>query len=347
MKLLSPVSDNIYPVTKAYALKGSLLPQATLESLSESKDLGDLITRLKATAYADAVSKIVPPYGAYKIELAAKEHVSTLHYDFMKVYASTGILAAYFMKYVVGDLKTILKGKAIGRSYEEIQQYLDMHAEELIGRRDLVVRALAAANLEEAVNLLKGSELSEVVQDAVKTYKSTQKLDVFDVLLDRAIYQGILDASAKKLKPLISVDIDSYNVLAVLRAKSWEVPPSQIKSLIVEPTFDVSKEVLESMVAGASVAEAAKMLSSTKYRRLVQQIGGTDAAIISTLEEAFKRIGYERAIYPFLWDSFTEGVILGLIRLKELESRNVSAIAFGIEHSLGSKAIMQKLILAK
>lgn len=355
MKVLTQVSDKIYPITKAYALKGTLLPEATLESLSEAKDLGDLITRLKATAYSDAVSKITPPYAAYKVEVAAKEHVAKLHYNFMKVYPNVEILIAYFTKYVVGDLKTVLKGKAIGRSYEEIQHYLDMHAEELIGRRDLVARALAAANLDEAVNLLKGSDLSDEVENAVTAYNSTQKLDVFDVFLDRALYQSILAAStvgamkrkSKKLRTFISIDIDSYNVLAVLRAKSWEVPPSQIRSLIVEPTSDVPRKTLESMVAAPNVAEAAKLLSGTPYTKLVQQASGTDAAIISNLEEGFKYMGYERAVYPFQWDVFSEAVVLSLIKLKELEVRNISAIAFGIEHGLGSKAIMQKLVLPK
>lgn len=358
-------SDKIFPVTKSYALRGTLLPPAHLQSLSEAANVSDLITRLKATPYSDAVSKIQYPHSAYKIELAAREHVSSLHYNLMKVYPDVDLFFAYYMKYIVSDLKTVLKGKAIGRSYQEIQRYFDMHAEELVHRRDLIARAVAATNLDEMVSLFKGTEFSDEMEEAVRTYKSTQKFDVFDVYLDKALYTGILDAYTKKryekLRPIISVDVDSYNVLAVLRAKSWDVPQSQIRSLIVEPTFDISEGIydaskgtfdvsegaLERMISAPSIPEAARFLAGTPYRNLIPQSSQGAIAFVSALEEAFKRLGYERANHPFLWDSFNEGVVLGLIRLKELEARNISAIAFGVEHSLGPKAIMQKLIYAK
>jgi V/A-type H+-transporting ATPase subunit C len=358
LKLLSPTSDNVYSITKAYALKGTLLSRASIEPLTEARDLEDLVTRLKATAYSDAVSKIQPPHAAYKIDLAAREHVASLHYDLLKVYSKPEILSAYFMKYVVGDLKAVLKGKAVGRSYEEIQRYLDMYAEELIGRRDLVARALAAESLDEAVNVLKGAEFFDAVESAVKTYKETQKLDAFDVYLDRALYQGILKAFVKngrisayatrnkRLRPIIAIDIDSYNVLSILRAKSWDLPQPQTRALLVEPTFDVPQKTLNVMIAAANAPEAIKFLSATPYRTIIPQTTEGDMTFLSALEEAFRRLGYEMAVYPFLWESFTEGVVLSLIRLKELEARNISAIAFGIEHSLGSKAIMQKIALA-
>ena len=351
MKVVSSGSNITYTVTKSYALKGTLLSQSTLQSLTESRDLADLITKLKATPYSDSVSKVQQPYSGYKIELAVREHVSSLHYNLMKVYPDASVLYAYYMKYIVGDLKTVLKGKAIGRSYEEIQRYLDMHAEELIRRRDLIARAVAVASLDEVVTTFRGTEFYKVIDNAVKTYRSTQKLDVFDVYLDRALYDGILETAPRKgfgrLRPLIAVDVDSYNVLAILRAKSWEVSQAQVRSLIVEPTFDAPKNILERMIAAATVADAIRYLAGTRYRNLVPQDSENDATMISSFEEAFRRFGYQRATRPFLWDAFTESVVLGIIRLKELEARNISAIAFGVEHSLGPKAIMQKLIYAR
>jgi len=351
LRVVSSGSNITYPVTKSYALKGTLLSQSALQSLSESRELADLITKLKATPYSDSVSKLQPPYSGYKIELAVREHVSSLHYNLMKVYPHAGVLYAYYMKYIIGDLKTILKGKAIGRSYEEIQRYLDMRAEELIRRRDLIVRAVAAASLDEVVTTFRGTEFHKVIDNAVKTYGSTQKLDTFDVYLDRALYDGILETAPRKgfgrLRPLISVDVDSYNVLAVLRAHSWEVSQVQVRSLIIEPTFDAPKNVLERMIAAPTVADAIRYLAGTRYRNLVPQASENDATMISALEDAFRRLGYQRATRPFLWDAFRESVVLGIIRLKELEARNISAIAFGVEHSLGSKAIMQKLVYAR
>ena len=60
----------------------------------------------------------------------------------------------------------ILKGKALGKSYEELLPKINLRAEELVGRRDLVVKALVAQDLDEAVSVLSGSEFFEQASKA-------------------------------------------------------------------------------------------------------------------------------------------------------------------------------------
>ena len=44
--------------------------------------------------------------------------------------------------------KIILKGKALGRSYDDLLPKINLRAEELTGRRDIVVRALVAKDFD-------------------------------------------------------------------------------------------------------------------------------------------------------------------------------------------------------
>ena len=44
----------------------------------------------------------------------------------------------------------ILKGKALGKSYEKLLPKINLRAEELVGRRDLVVKALVAQDLRRS-----------------------------------------------------------------------------------------------------------------------------------------------------------------------------------------------------
>ena len=76
-----------------------------------------------------------------------------------------GILNAYFIKYITWNLKIVLKGKALGKSYEELLPKVNLRAEELVARRDILVKALVAKNLEEAIAAISGSEFGE---DAAK-----------------------------------------------------------------------------------------------------------------------------------------------------------------------------------
>lgn len=45
------------------------------------------------------------------------------------------LISLYYMKQMAWDLKSVLKSKALGKDSESME-YLTMHAEELVGRRD-------------------------------------------------------------------------------------------------------------------------------------------------------------------------------------------------------------------
>ena len=70
----SSMSDLTYSVVKAYAKKGSLLSRPELENLVESKNLDELVNKLRTTAYKEEVGKIEQPYSPIKLELAFREN---------------------------------------------------------------------------------------------------------------------------------------------------------------------------------------------------------------------------------------------------------------------------------
>jgi V/A-type H+-transporting ATPase subunit C len=353
--------DEIYVTVKAFASRGTLLPPATLENLAEAKSLDELVTRLKGTIYSEALAKVERPYTASRLELAFREHLARLHYRLAAVTPSAPLPAAYYHRYLVGDLKLVLKAKALGKPYAEIAEHLDLTAEELIGRRDVIVRALSAPGLDEAANLLRETEFGAEVDRSVVRFKEKGEIQLFDLFLDHALYgrlgqtyidllqgQSYLGAQARlrEAEPLVAVDIDAYNVLAVLRAKLWELAPSEARGLIVLPTFLVRKRHLEAMVEAPTVQDAVKFLHAWEYRKLLPS-GGADAEFLGRLEDAFLRLSYERALHPFLWDVGGLSLALGLVRLKELETRNLAAISFGVEANLGFQAIRAKIVTAR
>jgi V/A-type H+-transporting ATPase subunit C len=350
--------DQIYTSVRAHALRGTLLSYSILSDMASSKNLDDLVTRLKASPYNPQVSKVSKPYNSKKLELAFREHLVYVHFNLAKTAKNSNILDAYFWKYIVGNLKTIIKGKALGRSYEEIAPNIDLAAEELVGRRDLIVKALAAESVEHALELLATSEFGDELQMANEVYKDKQNVQVFDLFIDNGFLKRVLDSinkykiryvgyigEVKQILDLVSIDIDSYNILAILRGKLWELSTSEIRNLILT-TFKVTKEQIENMVESPNLQECLKVVSKTRYSKLVPSgLAGEHA--IAKLEENFQIQGYQIAKKSFLQRVFGIGVILSLIRLKELEVKNLSAIAFGIEQGLSGEAILSKLILPK
>ena len=164
------LDDVTYSATKAYSYRGGILDSSTIVSLTESSDLDELVTRLKATAYDTSVSRLDAPYSARKIEKACYEHVSDIHSNLMKTSPGGELLAAYYLKHIARNLKIILKGKALGKLDSDMEDYVDLYTEELIGRRDLLVKVMTADNLQDSVDALSGSEFSKDITTALKIY---------------------------------------------------------------------------------------------------------------------------------------------------------------------------------
>ena len=259
--------------TKAFALKGSLLDASAVQKLAESTSLDELVNRLRGTSYADSLSALTPPFNARRIELALRERLAEVHHSVVQGASKYSILQLYYLKDIAWDLKLTLKARALGRTYEDTVEYLDMKAEELVGRRDLIVKVLSAKDVNEAVTMLSGTEFFSDVEKALGRYASKGEIRFFDVYIDHAVLASIskdysLNSKAYAARPpnaigveeMIGLDIDAYNVLAVLRSKLWGLSESDIQELLISPANRVQLPALMSMAGADSGSEAVTLL---------------------------------------------------------------------------------------
>src|SRR5581483_11034690 len=179
----------IFGTVLSRGVKGRLLSEEDLRMLAESRDTEELVTRMKNTVYLEALSRISKPFTAEKIESALREHLVTYHDKLVSVAGGSGILRAYFVRYLTWNLKLVLKGRALGRSSEELMPRINLRAEELLGRRDIIVKAMVAKSLEESAGALAGSEFGEDAAKAVAAYKDKGDLRLFDIFIDHVFYR--------------------------------------------------------------------------------------------------------------------------------------------------------------
>ncbi|MEM0367605.1 MAG: V-type ATPase subunit, partial [Candidatus Nitrosocaldus sp.] len=327
--------------------------------------------RLKNTRYVDAVSRLQRPYTAVAVEGALREDLVNFHSSLANVARESELLNTYFIRYIIYNLKVVLKAKALNRSYEEILPYVNMRAEELLGRRDVVVKALVAKDLDEAVASLTGNEFGDDVQSAVNVYKEKRDLQVFDTFLDHTFYMMLAKALAahwrdSDVKGIVVPEIDAYNILAILRAKYWNLEEEQMKRLVVSkaPAIDLYKpggsimplnpvrlptltvESMQKMISAESVSSAIAELTNTAYRNLVPQAQQytSDIDAIAVLEKNLEDMLYKRYIATYR-GMFKHSTIIAALKLRALEVRNISAIATGIEQKITPEMIMRKLYL--
>ena len=241
-------SKNVYASVKAYSKKGKLLTKADFQTLAESRDLEELMTRIKNTVYGEAVSDVQKPFTSQSIESALRSKLADIHHSIAKTSGNSGVLDAYYMKFIVSNLKLILKGKALGKAQEDIETYVNLHAEELIKQRDVVVKALVAKDFEEAVASLNSVQFGEEIAKAAALYNEKKNVQIIDTYFDKILFQHLSAAmknfSDKEATKLVAMDIDFYNILSVIRGKFWGLQEDQIQDLIIS-TSPPAREYLE------------------------------------------------------------------------------------------------------
>ncbi|NND86941.1 MAG: V-type ATPase subunit [Nitrosopumilus sp.] len=341
-------SKNVYASVKAYSKRGKLLTKSDFQTLAESRDLEELMTRIKNTVYADAVADVQKPYTSQGIESALRSKLADIHYSIAKTSGNSGVLDAYYMKFIVSNLKLILKGKVLGKSQEELETHVNLHAEELIKQRDIVIKALVAKDIEETVASLNSVQFGEEIAKAAALYNEKKNVQIFDTYFDKILFQYLAGAmknyADKDATKIVAMDIDFYNILSVIRGKFWGLQEDQIQDLIIS-TSPPARELLGRMMAAASVRDAFNELSTTKYKELVPQVEN-ELDAIAEFERAFEMLIYNASLRSFT-KMFSFATIVGITKLTAFEVRNLAAIAFAVEQKIPTETTMSKLILPK
>jgi V/A-type H+-transporting ATPase subunit C len=339
-------SKNVYASVKAYSKRGKLLTKADFQTLAESRDLEELMTRIKNTVYGDAVADVQKPYTSQNIESALRSKLADIHHSIAKTSGNSGVLDAYYMKFIVSNLKLILKGKILGKSQEEIESHVNLHAEELIKQRDVVIKALVAKDFEEAVASLNSVQFADEIAKAATLYNEKKNLQIIDTYFDKILFQHLASSmknySDKEATRIVSMDIDFYNILSVIRGKFWGLQDEQIEDLIIS-TSPSARELFGRMMSAATVRDAFNEISSTKYKNLIPQVEN-ELDAIAEFERAFEMLIYNTALRSFT-KMFSFGTIVGITKLTSFEIRNLAAIAFAVEQKIPTETTMSKLIL--
>lgn len=341
------MGKNVYASVKSYSQRGKLLKKADFQTLAESRDLDELMTRIKNTIYGEAVADVQKPYTSQGIESALRGHLADVHYSIARTAGDSDILDAYYMKFIISNLKQILKGKVLGKSQEEIETHINLRAEELLKQRDIILKALVSKDLEEAVASLNSVQFGGEISKAAALYNEKKNIQIFDTYFDKILYQqlgrALKNTRDRDVIKLVGADVDFYNLLSVIRGKFWGLDDSQIEDLIVTQTPSVPRELLGRMMSAASVRDAFAELSNTKYKSLIPEVENQLDAV-AEFERAFEMSLYHSSARAFT-RMFSFATIIGITKLTAFEVRNMAAIAYAVEQRIPTQTTMSKMIL--
>jgi V/A-type H+-transporting ATPase subunit C len=145
------------------------------------------------------------------------------------------------------------------------------------------------------------------------------------------------------VQKVVTVDIDMYNVLSVLRAKYWGLSAQETADLIVTTTTKITRDTLQKMINTEKIQDAIGELANTSYRDLVPKSAANDIDAIMQLEAAFEQASIRRISASYR-TVFTLGNMLASLKLMAIEIRNLAAIAAGVEQRIPVDRIMSSLV---
>ncbi len=341
----------MFAAAKAYSKRGQLLSRQDLQAFAEARDLDELVTRMRnAGGYGAALSGLQKPYTAQRLESVLRGRLAEIHHSIVRMSGGSKVLRAYYTRFLVWNLKLVLKGKAAGKTQDELEPLVNLRAEELVKQRDTVLKALAAKDLEEAVAGLAPTAYGADAAKAAALYAEGGDAQVFDAHFDRVwvgqLSSGLRTAGEREAGRLAGMTVDFYNLMGALRGKFWGLGEEQIRGLLVAYTATAPRETIDAMIAAGSAADALGELAgsqSSPYSGLVPR-SGSEMDDLSGFERAFEMAVYARARGSFT-RMFSPATSVGIAILSAFEVRNLASIAFAVEQGMPARTVMSRIIM--
>jgi len=321
--------SNLYASTRARVKKAYLISREILEGLIEQKTINDVLDILKSTDYKKEISELPPNFRLIDIEHALRRNLIRHFSELIIASNFSPLLLAYFSKYLLHNLKVIIKGKALNKKYSELYNSIILEAEAFLGRRDIIIKVLEEASLEEAISTLSKYIFGKEIQEAYNLYKEKRNLNVFDIYFDKLLINNIISSlskikleDAKACRDIVGTEVDFYNILAILRSKYLGLDVTFQREIIIPKTYFISQEMLNSLIASEEIESCFQILKNSKYAQLITEEIRTREDL-PKLERQFEVYLYKIAYIKFLAGSNNLDLVLAFIKLKEVEIQNL------------------------
>ncbi|MEM3619569.1 MAG: V-type ATPase subunit [Nitrososphaerota archaeon] len=342
---------SLYPVVRSYALKGMLLEYSVYEDLANSKSLGELVDKLRPTVYGNVLTELPKPLTSENLEKIFQTNLIEVEYSLIRYIPKAIFLKTYFLRHVYRNLKTILKARALGIPYEEVSPKINLRAEEHLKIRDLVVKALVEKDLETTIESLKGTQMYPDLKGALEVYEKEKDPLIFETSLDRSFYEQLLRALKKtkrdernQLLLLLVYEIDGYILTAALRSRLWNLTPAETRKFMLSSGIKFSNRKIEKVIHATNIEEVLKELEDTYYEDVLKIVDlSRPLETINSIDSWFKEEAVKNARRAFLQSVFKLAIVYSFIKLKEVEVRNLTSIAFGVEYGLTPSEILEPL----
>lgn len=344
-------SDYSQIVVKAGSERSYLIRREQIESLAESKDLDELVSRLKGSPY-ESLLRNVRPISARKLQRAFEEELIRVCSKMVRFSPKeiTFFLKDYISHFEIENLKALLKMKHLGLPANVIVARLHLSAEEIFGMKERFVQAAKAEDVKTAVEMFKGTIYELVLSEGMARYEETGSTKFFDFSLDRYYHDELLISACSVPREdretalqFVGVNVDMFNMLTAVRSILLKYPPHLVYRAITHRFYKLSEKSIRDLVSSGSIDSALNRIKQSFYGRFLTLRENIEETMID-FEKRVKIFGLKFLEKRRIINIFGIATPLELIAKKENELKNLTMISSGIEFGWNPEKLISALI---
>lgn len=336
---------------RVFSLKGRLLDRELLRRVAGTKILEDTVSSLKGTVYEPFLNRLSKPYAAIDCERMLRQCLVNAESELVG-YAPKGcegFLTVHFERHVWEDLKVVLAAKMSGSKGEQVLEHLDLSVEEILGCRDLIAGLAKADGPDGALKMLEKTKYEKGARESYSLFTETGEVYMIHAVMDRDRHEELWSALRKAPRSdreaameLIGIEFDAYNLLTIVRSKMWGIRDEMIRKILLPRLYMLQMEDIENLVMADGIEKCLGIVRETDYGASMVDIS-QDAT--SRLEMEMRKLSRDRALTMFRGDIFNIGPLFGIIKLREIETRNLVAIFQGVQRGIPSSEILENVAI--
>jgi len=339
-RVVISIANFTYPNAVFRSSGNPYLKEKKISDLVEGGNLNEVYSELEEDGYEiskdarEDIDKVEMELEKKNIELMKKAHRTSPD-------ETKGFTKAWLSRYDVKMAKRAIK--AIKEdSLEELQERL--HPVEEINEK-IIDDLTSARNLQEALSILRDTELEEVLEKKEWEEKPFE----LDVTLDKYAFnklkEGIFKVESEQRAPVrffFGKYVDFLNIKIILRGIREEIESERLKNCILPKGRELPRWKLEEMAESTNIDEALVQLEGTTYEDIRSKMQSDERFDFeSYLDKKLLKMVTELNNQHIL----TVGPTLKYLVGKELELRNMRALIRGIKEGIDPIRVKELMIL--
>jgi len=329
--------DYGYANARIRGMKSRLLSHGALDELIMMPDIDSLVVELEKTPYRDDVVEASGKYsGVYCIEYALRKNFTRTFkkiLGFVEGTPAERYIRIFLRRWDVQNIKTILRGKGIHATAEEIVECLvpvgdldDVALGEMIKQPDVraVIDLMATLYIEYAKPLTL----------QFKNYADEHNLVILECALDRFYYDSALSAvkgnsyDERFIRKILQWEIDIINLKTALRMVRDKVGMEEAENFFIPGGLRLDMDDLAAILETKSVKGALDKLRDTPYDFMTDiHEDHLRKEKISELEKKLDRFLIKKGLDAFNGDPLSIAITIGYFWAKYNEITNIRVIA--------------------